>query len=124
MIISDSKIGFPAVRKCDILVAMTQESANSLLKDLKDTGILIVDATNVAKIPETEARVYALPITRTAKEDFGQAIYANMIMLGIFAAITGLISEKSFEHAIGSSVSAETTESNVNAFKRGLELVP
>ena len=34
VIISDSKIGFPAVRKCDILVAMNQESLNVLVGDL------------------------------------------------------------------------------------------
>src|SRR4030042_287432 len=69
VIISDGKIGFPAVRKCDILVAMNQESLNTLIKDLKEDGILIVDTTNARGIPETKARTLKIPITETAKKE-------------------------------------------------------
>ena len=58
VIISDDKIGFPAVRKCDILVAMNQEALNTFLKDLKENGTLIVDSTNITTMPETKAKVH------------------------------------------------------------------
>ena len=58
VIISDGKIYFPAVRKCDILVSLNQEALNALLKDLKETGALIVDSTNVETVLETKAKVY------------------------------------------------------------------
>ena len=67
VIIADGKIGFPVVRKCDVLVAMSQESLNAFLKDLKETGILIVDSTNVATIPKIKAKVYKLPVTERAR---------------------------------------------------------
>ena len=41
VIVSDGKIGFPAVRRPDILIAMNQEALDKLLKDLKDDGTLI-----------------------------------------------------------------------------------
>jgi 2-oxoglutarate ferredoxin oxidoreductase subunit gamma len=122
VIISDSKIGFPAVRKCDVLVAMNQESLNMLLKDLKENGKLIVDSTNVADVPETEAEVYKIPITETAKKTFGEAFYANMIMLGAFTGITNLVSREAMEETIRESVSKKTVETNVKAFQKGLEL--
>jgi 2-oxoglutarate ferredoxin oxidoreductase subunit gamma len=122
VIISDSKISFPAVRKCDILIAMNQESLNALLQDLKDTGILIVDSTNVTTVPETRARVYKIPITATAKKSFGEAMYANMVMLGAFVKITNLVSKKAIAKAIRESVSEKTVETNINAFRKSLQL--
>jgi 2-oxoglutarate ferredoxin oxidoreductase subunit gamma len=122
VIISDGKIGFPAVRKPDILVAMNQEALNKLLKDLKENGTLIVDSTNVSVIPETKAKVHKLPITETAKKTFGEAIYANMVMLGILTKISKLVTEQSMEKIIEANVSPKTIENNINAFKKGLQL--
>ena len=39
-------------------------------------------------MPETKARVHKLPLTETAKKAFGEAMYANMVMLGAFTKIT------------------------------------
>lgn len=122
VIISDNKIGFPAVRKPDILVAMNQDALNLLLKDLKENGTLIVDTTNVTTIPETKAQVHKLPITETAKKTFGETLYANMVMLGSFTKITKLVTAKSMEETIKANVSKRTVETNVNAFKKGLQL--
>jgi 2-oxoglutarate ferredoxin oxidoreductase subunit gamma len=122
VIMSDGKIGFPAVRKPDILVAMSQEALDKLLKDLKENGTLIVDSTNVARIPETKAEIHNIPMTETAKKTFGEAIYANMIMLGVFIKITNLVTVHSMERTIKENVSAKTVENNVKAFRKGLQL--
>ncbi len=122
VIISDGKIGFPAVRKPDILVAMSQEALDKLLKDLKPDGTLIVDSTNITTIPETNAKVHKIPMTETAKKTFGDTIYANMIMLGVFVKITNLVTVQSMENTIRENVSAKTVETNINAFRKGLQL--
>ena len=122
VIISDGKIGFPAVRKCDILVAMNQESLNTLIKDLKEDGTLIVDSTNVNSIPETKAKTLKIPITETTKKTFKETIYTNMVMLGALAKTTGIVSSDALEKTIRENVSEKTIETNVNAFKKGLEL--
>ena len=122
VIISDGKIGFPAVRKPDVLVAMNQDALNALLKDLKETGTLIVDSTNVTTIPETKAKVHRIPITETTKKTFGEVLYANMVMLGAFVKITKLVTPKSVEETIRANLAAKTIETNVKAFMKGLEL--
>jgi 2-oxoglutarate ferredoxin oxidoreductase subunit gamma len=122
VIISNGKIGFPAVRKPDILVVMSQEALDKLLKDLKENGILIIDSTNVTTTAETNAKVHKIPITETAKKQFGEAIYANMIMLGSFTKITGLVTVQSMEKTIEENVSPRTVENNVAAFRKGLQL--
>jgi 2-oxoglutarate ferredoxin oxidoreductase subunit gamma len=122
VIVSDSKIGFPAVRKPDILVTMNQEALEKLLKDLKENGTLIIDSSNVTTIPESEARVCRFPMTETAKKAFGEALYANMVMLGALIKTTELITVQSMEKAIEETVSAKTVESNIDAFRKGLQL--
>lgn len=122
VIISDGKIGFPAVRKPDILVAMNQETLDNLLKDLKEAGTLIVDTSNVTAIPETKAKVYQIPITETTKKTFKEAMFANMLMLGALVKITKLVTVQSMEKAIKENVSKKTIETNINAFRKGLEL--
>ena len=122
VIISGGKIGFPAVRKCDILVAMNQEALNTLIKDLKETGTLIVDSTNVTTVPETKAKVYRMLITKTARETLGETLYANMVMLGVLIKTTDIVNANAAEKSIRESVSRRTIETNVRAFKKGLEL--
>jgi 2-oxoglutarate ferredoxin oxidoreductase subunit gamma len=122
VIVSDGKIGFPAVRKCDVLIAMNQESLNALVKDLKENGILLIDSTNVTIIPETRAKVHKIPMTETAKKTFGETFYANMVMLGAFTSLTNLVTVESMEKTIKDNVSKETIETNIKAFEKGLEL--
>lgn len=122
VIISDNKISFPAVRRPDILVAMNQQALDKLLKDLKETGTLILDITNVTAIPETKAKVYKIPITETTKKTFGDAMFANMLMLGALVKITKLVTVQSMEKTIKENVSKKTIETNIKAFRKGLEL--
>jgi 2-oxoglutarate ferredoxin oxidoreductase subunit gamma len=122
IIISDGKIGFPAVRKPDILVAMNQEALDKLLKDLKENGMLIVDSTNVTAIPETKAEIYKFPMTETAKKTFGEPMFANMVMLGAFTKIIKIVTVQSMEKTIRENVSPKTVENNINAFRKGLQL--
>jgi len=122
IIIADNKIGFPAVRRPDVLVAMSQEALDKLLKVLKENGTLIIDSSNVIKVPESKTSVHRFPITETAKKTFGEGMYANMVMLGAFIKITRLVTVQSMERAIRENVSAKTVETNINAFRRGLQL--
>lgn len=122
VIISDTKIGFPAVRRCDILLAMTQDSLNNLLEDLKDTGLLMIDSTNVKLDRSAGRAVHQIPATEIAKREFGDAIYANMVMLGALTATTRLVSTSAVEHAIRGTVSKRRLEINIGAFRRGLQV--
>ena len=124
VIISENKIGFPAVRKSDILVTMSQEATTELIKDLRETGTLIVDSTSVKEPPFTRAKVLRFPATETAKRMFGDGLYANMIMLGALLQEFSLVGADSVEEAIGESTAKKNTEKNVNAFREGLRLPP
>jgi len=122
VIISDEKIGFPVVRKCDILVAMSPEAVNRHIKDLKENGVLLVDSGNVESIPETKAKIFKIPATQIAKQTFGASLYANMIILGALTKITSIVHEESMEKAIKESLPEKAAEANINGFKKGLRL--
>ena len=124
VIISGDKIGFPAVRKCDVLVTMSQEATNGLLKDLKETGTLIVDSSSVKDVPATKAAVRRFSITETARTKFGGALYANMVMLGVLTRMTQVVSTNSVEQAIKERTASKTAETNLKAFREGLLLEP
>jgi len=122
VIISDSPIGFPAVRRCDVLVAMNQESLDKYLPLLKDDGTLIVDS-GVEKVPKVKAKTYMVPAVETARKAFKESLFANMVILGALTKITQIVSVESIERSIKESVPEKTLEANLNAFRKGLQLV-
>jgi len=123
VIISDGRIGFPKVRRCDILVAMSQRAVEEHLKDLKEKGILIVDEDMVKQLPETKAKVLRVPATKTAEKSLKSRLYANVVMLGALTKITGIVKEEAVEKAIADSVHETAREANIEGFREGFKLV-
>jgi len=123
VIISDKKIGYPKVRKCDTLVAMSQSALNKNVGDLKEDGILIVDKGIVEKVPEVKAKVFEVLATKTAETELGSRVYANVVMLGALVKVTRIVSEEACKQAIVESVPKGTEEKNIEGFKKGLNLV-
>jgi 2-oxoglutarate ferredoxin oxidoreductase subunit gamma len=123
VIISEGKIGFPEVRKCDILIAMSQEALDRHFKDLKKDGVLIIDSTHLNKIPRIRAKIFKIPATETAEKTFGAKIYANMFMLGALTRITNIASGKAIEKAIEDTIGEKASDTNRQAYKKGQELI-
>lgn len=120
VIISDGKIGFPMVRKCDVLVALSQEAVDKNIRDLKEDGMLLVDSSVVKVLPETEARIFKVPALQIAETAFKDKLYANMVILGALTKFTRIISEESMERAIADSVPKKAAARNLQAYSKGL----
>jgi len=121
IIISEEKIGFPKVRKCDILVAMSQIALDRHLKDLKENGVLLIDEDMVKEVPSVKARVLRIPATRVSESELKSKIFANVVMLGALTKVE-VVSKKAMERGIIESVSEETREENIKAFRKGMTL--
>ena len=121
VIISEERIGFPVVRKCDILIALSQEAVDKNIKDLKEDGILLVDSSTVKTIPETKAKVFKIPTTQIAETALKDRLYANMVILGALTKTTQIVSEQSMEKAIEESVPKKATATNLRAYRMGLK---
>jgi 2-oxoglutarate ferredoxin oxidoreductase subunit gamma len=122
VIISDGKIGFPVVRNCDILIAMSQETLEGNIKDLKEDGTLLLDSSTIRDVPKTSARAFEIPATQTSEKTFGEKLYANMIMLGALVKTTSIVSENALESAIKDTVTKKAVSANVEAYAKGKKL--
>jgi 2-oxoglutarate ferredoxin oxidoreductase subunit gamma len=123
VIISDEKIDFPVVRKCDVLVAMNQTALEKNKKDLKENGILVVEEDMVKVPSDIKVKVFKVPATKTAEAELKSKLYANVVVLGALTRIMGLVSKDAVEKAIVNSVSMEAHEKNINAFRIGFKLI-
>ena len=123
VIISDEKIGFPDVRKCDVLVVMNQTAFDKNNKDVKETGILIAEEDVKTQENDVKIRVFHVPFIKAAEAEFKSKMYANVVMLGVLAKITALVSNEAMEKAIDVSVPNEAKQKNINAFRLGLQLI-
>ena len=127
VIVSDERIGFPVVRKCDVLIAMSKTALERNLRDLKQEGALIIDEKVVKELSDATTlagfKVFKVPATETAETKFKSRIYANMVMLGFLAGVTRVVSQRAVEESIADSVPAEVKESNIGGFRAGLKLV-
>lgn len=123
VIISDKPIYYPKVSRPDVLLAMTQESLNKYVGDLKPGGTLVVDSTFVKDVPAGMKNVHAVPITKLAKEELGRELFANIIALGVINKITGVVSKEALKQAVLSRVPKGTEQMNERALELGYQAV-
>jgi 2-oxoglutarate ferredoxin oxidoreductase subunit gamma len=100
---------------------MSQEAFTRFAPELRDTGILIVeeDLVRISGL-KSGVRVYGVPATRLA-EELGRKMVLNVVMVGFFAAVTGLLKPESLREAVADSVPPATRELNLRAFDKGYE---
>jgi 2-oxoglutarate ferredoxin oxidoreductase subunit gamma len=122
VIISDEDIDYPKAVTLDLLLALTQESCDKYAKDLKDDGILLVDADAVTNVPQGKFKVYKVPISEIARTKIGKVVVANIVALGIIAQLLNVVSVDSLETAVLSRVPKGTEELNIKAFQTGMEV--
>ena len=122
VVISDGEIDYPAASSLDLLLALTQESVDAYLKDVKPGGIVLVDSDLVGPVPDGGYRVVRLPIVETARSTVGKVISANLVAVGIIAGLIGIVSVSSIESAIKARVPRGTEEFNLRAFHAGLDM--
>jgi 2-oxoglutarate ferredoxin oxidoreductase subunit gamma len=123
VVISDSPIEYMKPLKIDTFVVMSQPAMDQYGKDLdpENTAIL-ADTTLVTDIPAGAGKVHRIMATDIAEKEFGAALFANIIMLGALAAITGMVGVEALEGALEGNVPPKTLQINRDALKRGYEL--
>ena len=121
VILSDSPVLYPYVTRPDVLVVMSQEAYSIFAPQVRENGTLIIeqDMVRVDSIP-TGVRVYSCPATRLA-EELGKKMVLNIVMVGFFGAVTGLLQPDSLRNAIADSVPEAYRDLNRKAFDKGYE---
>jgi len=121
IIISDGPVGYPKVRRPNLLVTLSQEAYEAYIDSLREGGILIYDEDLVRPRGGRRIESYPIPATRMA-EELGLRLSANMIILGAISALSGVLKPEAVEEAIKKRVRRHL-ETNLKAFRRGLEYV-
>jgi 2-oxoglutarate ferredoxin oxidoreductase subunit gamma len=121
VIISDEDIFYPKATNIDLLLALTQESCDKYIRDLKPDGILVVDKDLVQNLPSGTYKVFTVPITQIAQEKVGKVIVANIVALGVIVALSGVVSESAIQSAVLARVPRGTEELNRKALRAGFE---
>lgn len=119
VVISDEPIDYPLVSQPKYVAIMSEEAFSKYGSAAAEGAVLMVDSDLV----ETASRLgwaHGIPATRLAQE-LGTRIVSNMVMLGFFCGVTGLVSDAAMEEAVRTSVPAKTIDLNVKAFNTGLE---
>jgi 2-oxoglutarate ferredoxin oxidoreductase subunit gamma len=121
VILSGEPILYPYVTRPDVLVALSQEAYNKFAPELKPGGLLLVeqDLVRLGKIPEG-TRVHGVPATRLA-EELGRRMVLNIVVVGFFASVTGLLDPQALRSAVEDSVPSAFRELNLKAFQKGFE---
>ncbi len=119
VIISDEEIDYPYVSNPDVLIALSQDAFNYYRTTVRSGGVIIIDKDLVEfQSALKEVKIYKVPATRIAI-NLGRRIVANMVMLGAFSALTGIVSLEALKNSILDSVPKGTEELNLKALKEG-----
>ena len=121
VILSGEPILYPYITRPDILVVMSQEAYTRFSPELKPGGILITEQelVRIDSIP-AGVRAFGVPATRLA-EDLGRKVVLNIVMVGFFGAVTGLLDPHSLRQAVADSVPPAMQKLNLQAFDKGFE---
>lgn len=121
VILSDSPVLYPYVSRPDILVVMSQEAYTLFSPQIKDNGILIIeeDLVRIDHLP-AGVRVYSIPATRIA-EELGKKMVLNIVMVGFFGAVSGVLDPEALRKAVAASVPEAYRDLNLKAFNRGFD---
>lgn len=121
LVVSESKVLYPYVTQADVLVAMSQEGYEKFEPELKNGGMLLYDVDLVKLKPKRgNIQLYGIPATRFA-EELGRKIVANVVMLGFFTAVAGVVTYESMQKAVPESVPEKAIELNIQAFEKGYQ---
>jgi 2-oxoglutarate ferredoxin oxidoreductase subunit gamma len=122
VVVSDEPIIYPRVSHPDIMVAMSEEAMKKYGADMRPGALLFIDSDLVKAVGRDDVRTIGVPVSNLATQELGRTIVANIIMMGVLVAKTGVVSTTGMEEAIRQHVPPKTIDLNLKAYRRGLAL--
>ena len=122
VIISGEPVSDPQVRRPDIFIAMAEEALPRYLGLMRPGGLLVIDSDMVKGARPGNYEILSLPATSIAEREMGNTIVANLLLLGALIKKTAVVSARSMEKAIETSVPKKAVALNMAAFRRGLAM--
>ncbi|MFC2160985.1 2-oxoacid:acceptor oxidoreductase family protein [Acidobacteriota bacterium] len=119
LVVSDERVLYPYITTPDVLISMSQEAYDKYEPELKNKGTLIIDTDLVKpKAIREKINMYSVPSTRFA-EELGNRVFANLVMLGFFTAVTKVVTSEAMKKALPGLVPDRFLDKNIVAFDKG-----
>ncbi len=119
-------IDYPkAMQPYDFLIILSEEAAGDVKPDhIKingNSGFLVWDTSTIQKFRSVKRinKAIGIPVQKMAVEKFGNMVFGNSILFGIFTILSGIFSEESAIETIKKFVPAATLDKNLEAFELG-----
>ncbi|KIX13322.1 2-oxoacid:acceptor oxidoreductase family protein [Dethiosulfatarculus sandiegensis] len=123
VVLSEKAIDYIKPLCIDVLSVMSQPAMDMYGKDIDpDKTLVVYDSTLVTNLPPLVKKAHPIPATREAETKLGKALFANIIMLGGFCALTSMVSLDSLKKALKGNVPPQTLAKNQMALDLGYEL--
>jgi 2-oxoglutarate ferredoxin oxidoreductase subunit gamma len=119
VIIARGEVDYPKVMAADLLLCMSQEACDRFYDQVKEEGIILVDASTVGRVPSH--RAIAVPISDIAEEATGRRITASIVALGLACGLTDVVNREALERAVRARVPTGTEEINQKALEAGFK---
>lgn len=123
VVLDENNIEYPKTEKLDFFLSLHQKSFDLYFKEIRKNAIIVVDPNLTPNIPEDiPQEVLKVELVEIAKEKMGKALYAAVIAIGVFAKLTGIISEKNILKAVIENAPPGTEDANLKAVKIGIDI--
>jgi len=122
VVIASNPIHHPHLIQPTSMIMMSQGAYAKYIPTLAPGGLLLIDEGLVNLPPEhrTDISIHGIPATKIA-EDAGNNRAANTVMLGLWTAMTGIVSREAMREAVAASVPPRAMELNLKVFEIGYE---
>lgn len=123
VIVASEPIDYPEVQHPDVSLVLSQAAYDKYAADTRPGGLLIYDSGLVEPDPADESLVRCgLPFTRAAEAELGKKVVTNIVAVGAFVAVSGVLPADAVREAVVSRVPARFRELNEQAYRLGLRL--
>jgi 2-oxoglutarate ferredoxin oxidoreductase subunit gamma len=121
VIISDGEIDYPLIDYPDVLLVMSQDGWVRDGSFVRKDGLVLFEHGLVDPGDPPDRTCIPVPAIHTADE-LNKRVIANVIMMGAFQKITGLITDTALETALMDRIPKGTEELNMIALQKGYEI--
>lgn len=121
IIVADGPIDYPFLTRADVLLLLSQEAYSRYRWEAHADAVVLIDDGLVT--PDRGDAPHGIRATSLA-EELGRRLFANVVMLGFFSRVTGIVERATLEKALETTVPPRTLEMNLQAFALGYESSP
>jgi 2-oxoglutarate ferredoxin oxidoreductase subunit gamma len=121
LVIADQNVDYPLATALDYLVLLDQLAVEPSRQQLKPGALIVADTRLCPDPPEGEFPTHRLPISRCAI-DLGSERVANIVALGVLAALSGICTRGVLEQAVRRNTPKSFLDLNMDALAAGYSL--